>query len=72
MKTNQEKQELRELSIEQLNEKAEEYRRELFRLKLTAATGHVKDTSEFNRLKKNLARALTFLTQKKSDAQRGN
>lgn len=63
MKKN-EKEDLKKLNADQLKEKVESYRRELFSLKLTAATAHVKDYSQFNKLRKNLARVLTYMHQK--------
>ena len=61
---NNEKEDLKKLNADQLKEKVESYRRELFSLKLTAATAHVKDFSQFNKLRKNLARVLTYMHQK--------
>lgn len=60
-------EELMELSSEDLKEKIEEWRRELFGLRLNATTAHVKDYSQFKKLRKNIARGLTFLEQKKSE-----
>lgn len=58
---NKEKNELKNLNAAQVKEKIESYRRELFSLRLTSATSHIKDNSQFNKLRKNIARALTFL-----------
>ncbi len=58
------KDELKKLNTDQLKEKVENFRRDLFSLKLTTATSHVKDYSQFKKLKKDLARALTYLNQK--------
>ncbi len=60
---NKEKDEFKKLNTDQLKEKIENLRRDLFSLKLTTATSHVKDYSQFKKLKKNLARALTYLNQ---------
>ncbi len=60
---NKEKIELRKLDTKQLEEKVVDYRRELFSLKLASSTSHVKDSSGFKKLRKNLARALTYLRQ---------
>lgn len=65
---NKEKNELKNLNAAQIKEKIESYRRELFSLRLTSATSHIKDNSQFNKLRKNIARALTFLNN--SDAQK--
>lgn len=61
---NKEKELLKGLDEKQLNEKVQEYRTNLFKLRLASTTGHVKDYSQFKKLRANLARALTFLCQK--------
>jgi ribosomal protein L29 len=61
---NKEKEVLKELVEEKLIEKIEEYRTNLFKLRLASTTGHVKDYSQFKKLKRNLACALTYLYQK--------
>ena len=63
-----EKDELKKLNVVQVKEKIESYRRELFSLRLTYATSHVKDNSQYKKLRKNIARALTFLN--KSEAEK--
>ena len=61
---NKEKNEIKELNIAQLKDKIETLRRELFNLKLNSSTAHIKDYSQFNKLKKNIARAETYLWQR--------
>lgn len=56
MKSN--KVEIREMSVEQLVEKIESLRRELFSLRLNAAGVKTK------KVRKDIARALTYLRQK--------
>lgn len=56
--------ELNKLSTEDLNKKIEELRRAKFSLQLASTTAHIKDVSQFKKLKKNLARALTVLHRK--------
>lgn len=63
---NKEKDVLKNCDTKQLVEKVVEYRTNLFKLRLASTTGHVKDYSQFKKLKKNLARALTFLHQRES------
>lgn len=63
-KVKQINQELKEMSVDQLRDRLDDYRRELFKLKLNSATSHVKDSSQFNKLKKNIARTLTVIQQK--------
>ncbi len=66
---NKEKVEIKELNALQLKDKIESLRRELFNLKLNASTSHVKDYSQFVKLRKNIARAETYLRQKNHAAQ---
>lgn len=41
-------------------------KKELFNLKLSAAVGQVKDTSQFKKLRRKIARGLTVLKQKET------
>jgi len=72
MKIAKEREQLKGLSKKELAEKVDSYKRELFGLRLNSRTAHVKDYSQFKRLKRNVARALTYLNQEKSKSQRGN
>lgn len=68
--------ELNQLDEKALQLKVEEWRRELFGLRLNASTAHVKDYSRFAKLRRSVARGLTLLTQKQmgnivADAQKG-
>ena len=58
--------EFKELDTATLKEKVEQLRKELFRLRINASTAHVKDYSQFEKLRKNIARALTVISQKES------
>jgi ribosomal protein L29 len=58
------KQDLKKMDVHGLQEKIEGLRRELFGLRLNATTSHVKDYSQFARLRKDIARAMTYLKQK--------
>ena len=60
---NKEKEILKKSNAQQLVEKVVEYRTNLFKLRLASTTGHVKDYSQFKKLRVNLARALTYLQQ---------
>jgi large subunit ribosomal protein L29 len=64
MKLKQYKDELKQLSVEGLNERLVLLQRELFTLKINAATSYTKDNSQFKKLKKNIARVLTILHSK--------
>lgn len=58
------KQELQKLDAAQLQEKVSQFKRELFNLKLNASTAHVKDYSQYKKLRQSIARASTYLQQK--------
>lgn len=58
------KEELKNLDEKSLQEKIGELRRELFQLRLSTYSAHVKDYSKFKYLKKSIAQALTYLQQK--------
>ena len=64
MKTTVLKQELVHMHEQELGEKLEAMRLELFKLRLNASVTHVKDYSLFKKLRKDIARAATFLHQK--------
>ena len=63
---NKNKQQLAGLSLRELLEKLEDFRRELFTLRLSSATSHIKDNSQFKKLRKNIARALTLVKNHQS------
>jgi ribosomal protein L29 len=60
----QEKETLNHLGEQELKAKLDEYRRALFMLKLDAQSAHVKDYSQFSKLRKSCARVLTHMRQK--------
>ena len=60
------KEELMQCTYEQLTEKVDGWRRDLFGLRLNSASSHVKDVSQFKKLRKNIARGLTLMEQKKT------
>ncbi len=63
---NKEKQELRSLTSQELQTRIDALKRELFSLRLHAATSPVKDYKQFKKLRHTIARALTYLRQKDS------
>ena len=67
MKIQKEREELKDLSLNELRVRVETLRKELFSLNLNASTTHIKDYSQFDKLKKGVARALTYLHQRQSD-----
>jgi ribosomal protein L29 len=64
MKLKELKQELQAMNAQQLKEKVEVLRRELFGLRLNATTSHVKDYSQVAKLKRGIAMGLTYVSQK--------
>ncbi len=55
---------LRELSIEELQAKAQELRREHFGAKVRHATGQLENTAKLSVLRKDIARIETLLREK--------
>jgi large subunit ribosomal protein L29 len=64
MKVTKFKEELKKLSTQQLQEKVDELRRELFSLRLSTQTAHVQNYAKFKQLRKDIARVMTFVNQK--------
>jgi large subunit ribosomal protein L29 len=61
--------EARELDIEELEERLAETRRELFNLRFQHATGQLENTGQLKEVRKNIARLLTVLNQKKQESR---
>jgi len=59
--------EARELDVEELEERLAETRRELFNLRFQHATGQLENTGQLKEVRKNIARLLTVLTQKRQE-----
>lgn len=66
MKVTEIKKELVNLEIQALEAKVEEWRATLLSLRLKSATSHIKDVSQFKKLRKNIARGMTILSNKKT------
>ena len=64
MKVTKEKESLKSMSAKELEGKVDSLRKELFTIRLNSATTHIKDYSQFKKLSRSIARALTYLTQK--------
>tara|TARA_B110000881_G_scaffold102662_1_gene90137 strand:- start:151 stop:369 length:219 start_codon:yes stop_codon:yes gene_type:complete len=56
---------LRELSISELENKVSELKKELMQSRFSLATSQIEDTSVFRKIKKQIAQANTVLNQKK-------
>jgi large subunit ribosomal protein L29 len=54
------------MAVDQLKEREQELRTELFKLRTGGATEKVKDTTKFRKVKKDIARALTILREKET------
>lgn len=61
------KQELKNLSAQELAAKVEVLRRELFSARLHKATKPLQDTAQTKRMRRDIARALTYLRQKQAE-----
>ena len=59
-------EELPQLTPAQSREKVDQLRAVLFSTQLNASTSHVKDYSQFKKLRKDIARALTVISQKEA------
>ena len=57
--------ELRELSVEELEERATETGQELFNLRFQKATGQIGNTAMIKKSKRNLARVKTIIREMK-------
>jgi large subunit ribosomal protein L29 len=56
--------ELRTLGVDELRARCRQWGEELFRARFQAQSGEAKDTSVFKKLKKDIARAQTVITEK--------
>ena len=57
------KEEIRSLDLNQLGDKLAETRRGLLSLRLNSAATHVKDYSQFKKLRRQIALILTYINQ---------
>ncbi len=55
---------LRDLTIDELNEKHRQYKEELFNLRFQNAIGQLKNTSRIKVVRKTIARVLTVVREK--------
>ena len=58
------KNELKNLDVKELQTRINEQRRELFKMRLTAKSTSLKNTAQLKKLRKDIARGLTFLREK--------
>lgn len=64
MKIKEIRDEFGQLGIAEILAKIEAMRQELLSYRLNAVTSHVKDYSQFKKLRKNIARGETYIRQK--------
>jgi large subunit ribosomal protein L29 len=57
-------QKLQQLSVESLRNRLESARRDLFGLRVNATTSQVKDSSQYKKLRKDIARIMTAMRSK--------
>jgi ribosomal protein L29 len=62
-------QKVQQLSAEELQKKLDSTRQDLFGLRVNAATTQVKDTSQYKKLRKQIARILTAKRLKEMNMQ---
>lgn len=60
MKRTKLKQEFAGMNAQELKEKLDALRRDLFGLKLNSSAAHVQDYSQFKKIKTNIAQVLTY------------
>jgi ribosomal protein L29 len=61
---NKQKNELKQMSSQELKQYIETCRAQWFSLRLNSTTTHIKDYSQFKKLRRNIARASTDLRQR--------
>ena len=59
--------EVRELDVEELQQRVAQTRRELFNLRFQHATGQLENTGQLKEVRQNIARLLTVLNQKQRE-----
>jgi large subunit ribosomal protein L29 len=59
-------QEFRDMTAEEVDRKVKELKENLFKLKIKHSTKQIENTSQIKTIRKDIARALTVLTEKNS------
>ena len=62
-KEQREKKELKNMDLQKLQEKLVELRKESLMLRLNSVSTHIKDYSQFGKIRKDIARVLTLIKQ---------
>ncbi len=63
--------ELRDLTVEELRQKEQDLRKELFNLRFQLATGEIENPRRIRTVKKDIARVLTVITEKTKLSETG-
>ena len=71
MKVKEQKDQLRDMSVEELKDQADALKESLFRLKFRKSLGVGNTLADIRREKKTLARVYTLLGQKNPEAKKG-
>ena len=61
------KADIKKMDVKTLEQEVFSLKKELFNLKLSAVSTHIKDNSQFNKLKVRIAQVLTYLKQKRDN-----
>ncbi len=64
MKVAEFKKSLEQMNVQQLQERLDKLQRDLFSLRLSSATAHVKNYALFKQYRRNIARVLTLMGQR--------
>lgn len=59
---------LRDLTVEELQDKEKNMRKELFNLRFQSAVGHIENPNRFKEVRREIARLLTTIRLKQSEA----
>ena len=64
--------ELRDLNVEELKEKHQEYKKELYNLRFQHAIGQLSNTARITEVKRIIARILTIMREKETGRDRSS
>ncbi len=65
----EQKKELRTKTVDELIKELRDLRSEVAKLKIEMKTGKIEDTNAFYKKKKDIARVLTYLSEKREEAK---
>ena len=61
-------QEIRDLNIEEIERKVNEFKKNLFELKVKLSTKQLEKTSDIKKMRKDISRMMTIINEKKKEA----